>query len=136
MAESDRIQAILFQAKEYWVHSDVDRFSDLFVADGEFIREGHRCKGREAIHTAFSALLDQFVIKHIDIKDVRINGNTAVMEWVWETFDKDSGDRLQKQEAIAIDFADEGIQCWREHTDAEKPIDPNPSPQAEVSEDV
>ena len=136
MLESDRMQAILFQAKEYWVHSDVERFSDLFVAEGEFIREGHHCKGREAIHSAFSELLNQFVIKHIDIQDVRINGNTAVMEWAWETFDKDSGDRLQKKEAIAIDFAEDGIQRWREHTDAEQSIDPDPSPQAEVYEDV
>jgi len=120
--ERDQAKAILFQAKEYWVHSDVERFADLFNEDGEFVREGQHWHGHKAIRAALLDVLNQQAIKHIEIQRMLINGNMAVMEWEWETVDKESGDRLQKQEAIAIDFAYGRIQCWREHTAAEEEV--------------
>jgi len=121
--EPDRIKAMLFQAKEYWVHSDADRFAELFVPDGELVREGQHWQGREAVRQAFLELLDTLVIKHVEVQRVLINGNTAVMEWIWETTDKDTGEHCQQREATAVDLSEDGIICWREHTNEEQSLE-------------
>jgi uncharacterized protein (TIGR02246 family) len=117
----EQIRAAIRQAGEAWVSGDADRFATLFLPDGEFIVPGYRWQGQQAIHDVMTEFTATHSDVRVDIRRILVEGNSAVVEWVWEETETQTGNRTQAEDAIAVDFDQGQIRRWREYIDAESP---------------
>lgn len=119
--EPTKVQAIVEQAADAWIEGDGDAFAALFVTDSELIVPGKRWVGKAQIRQAVTKFALTAANVKIDIRRIIVDGNQAVVEWHWENTEKATGDRIQADDAIVIDFKQNRIGRWREYFDTETP---------------
>lgn len=117
MTSSPSIQTCIDQARQAWLAGNGEAFANLFAAEGEFIVPGQRWCGRDAILEAFTTFTDTHTVRSIEIRNLVIQGDRAMLEWSWEEVDKQTGDVSYAEDAIAIDVQDSLILRWREYID-------------------
>ncbi|MEO0455640.1 MAG: SgcJ/EcaC family oxidoreductase [Cyanobacteria bacterium P01_A01_bin.114] len=112
--------SVVDQAAQAWRDESPDAFVDLFAASGVFIVPGNRWIGQTAIQ---KAVADYFATKTgvaIAIHQIVFENTHALVEWRWSDLDRQTQQRSQAEDAIAIDFDPEGkILRWREYIDAQ-----------------
>ncbi|UFP96307.1 SgcJ/EcaC family oxidoreductase [Gloeobacter morelensis] len=123
--ERERIRVLIEQAKQAWLAADGEAFARLFAEDGLFIVPGQRWQGREAIRQAVEQFGENYSHIKIDLHQIAIDGERAVIEWTWEDFNKSTTKRTRAEDAIVVDFSNGAIRRWREYIDAETPKQPD-----------
>lgn len=111
-------RAIISQARRAWLEGDGQAFAALFWDEGEFIFPGQVCRGPEAILEAFQAYITTHEVNTIELRNLVVQGNRALLEWYWEDTDLSTGQTSRAEDAIAIDLRGGRIQRWREYIDA------------------
>ncbi|PSB00778.1 nuclear transport factor 2 family protein [Merismopedia glauca] len=112
------IQAAIAQAAQAWVEGDGDRFASLFTPDGEFIVPRDCWVGRDQIRQAVIDYASAYSDVKIDIRQIVVDGNLAVVEWHWEDKENATSQHNQADDAIAVDFQNGLISRWREYIDS------------------
>jgi uncharacterized protein (TIGR02246 family) len=116
---STSIHDCIKQAQEAWLTGNGEAFADLFAATGEFVVPGQRWQGRAAILTAFQDFAATQRVTAIEVRNLVVQGDRAMLEWYWEEADRESGEVSRAEDAIAIDFQGPLIQRWREYIDTD-----------------
>jgi len=116
-----QIRTIIERAGQSWVEGDGSAFSQLFTTNGEFIVPGKRWQGRSAICDALASFAARHSAVRVEIKRIIVDGNQAVVEWLWEDTEDETGIRHRAEDAIVVDFVDGRISRWREYIDAQSP---------------
>lgn len=119
--EPTKVQTLIEQAADAWIEGDGDAFAALFVTDGELIVPGKRWVGKAQIRQAVTKFAQTAANVKIDIRRIIVDGDQAVVEWHWENTEKATGDRIQADDAIIIDFKQNRIKRWREYFDTQTP---------------
>lgn len=114
----EEIHEIIQQAVQAWISGDADAFARLFTPDGLFIVPGHRWVGPSQIRQVTAEFTAAHSVK-IEIHQILIQGDRAVVEWFWEETNKTTGSHQKAEDAIAIDFKDGKITRWREYIDTQ-----------------
>lgn len=104
-------------AKQAWLEGDSQGFAQLFAPSGELVVPGQRWQGPEAISKAFQAFTQDHEVLAIEISNLVVQGDRAILEWYWEDRDIHTGQTSKAEDAIAIDFQGDRIQRWREYID-------------------
>ena len=117
MALSPTIQDCIEQARQAWLIGDGEAFANLFTPDGEFIVPGQQWRGREAILEAFKRFSSNYSVRSIEIHNLLIQGDRAMLEWSWEQVDRQTGIVSRAKDAIAVDVQGHLIRRWREYID-------------------
>jgi uncharacterized protein (TIGR02246 family) len=118
MVLSTPIHDCIELAKQAWLTGHGQTFADLFAADGEFVVPGQKWQGRAAILDAFQEFAATHRVTHINIRNLVVQSDRAMLEWYWEEVDRRSGEISRAEDAIAIDFQEQQIQRWREYIDS------------------
>lgn len=115
------IRTLIERARQSWIDGNGAAFAELFTPDGEFIVPGNRWQGHDAIRE----VTDNFSGKNSDVKihihRIIIDGNQAVVEWLWQCTVDATGAREIADDAIVIDFNQSRISRWREYIDTKTP---------------
>ncbi|BAC91937.1 SgcJ/EcaC family oxidoreductase [Gloeobacter violaceus] len=123
--ERERIRALVEQARQAWLAADGEAFANLFTEDGLFVVPGQRWQGREAIRKAVEQFAENYSQIQIDLQQIAVDGERAVIEWTWEDFSISTKKRTRAEDAIVVDFSNGAIRRWREYIDAETPKQPD-----------
>ncbi|MDY6782383.1 MAG: SgcJ/EcaC family oxidoreductase [Cyanobacteriota bacterium] len=110
-------ESIIEQAKQAWIEGNPGAFSSLFCTNGEFIVPGNRWVGRDDIHKAIADFSETHSGVKIEITNLVIQGDRAILEWSWEDRVIETGCRNKADDAIAVDFKNGKISRWREYID-------------------
>jgi uncharacterized protein (TIGR02246 family) len=116
-AVKESVTAIIEQAANAWIQQDPDAFAALFTPDGEFIVPGDRWVGYAAIRKAAASFAVNYSEVKIDIKQIIVEGNQAVVEWHWQDVQKATGKSSSADDAIVVEFQNGKISRWREYID-------------------
>ncbi len=119
LLKPEEIRSIIQQAAKAWMAGDADAFARLFVPDGVLIVPGHRWVGATAIRQVTAEFAATHSDVKIEIKQILVEGNHAVVEWSWQDMEKATGLRQKAEDAIAVDFKEGRISRWREYIDTE-----------------
>ena len=114
---SEQIRLIIQQASEAWIRGDANAFAALFLPDGEFIVPNNRWVGQELIRQVSADFASQYDVTRIEIRQLIVEDNRAVVEWYWEDREKVTGKCNQAEDAIVINFSAGKISRWREYID-------------------
>lgn len=114
---SEQIRSIIQQASEAWSTGNADAFTALFLPDGEFIVPNNRWVGQRAIRQASADFFAQYEVTTIEIRQLIVEDDRAVVEWYWEDREKATGKCSQADDAILINFKEGKISRWREYID-------------------
>ena len=114
---SEQIRSIIQQASEAWITADADAFSALFLTDGEFIVPNNRWVGQRSIRQVAVDFAAQYEVTKIEIRQLIVEDDRAVVEWYWEDREKATGKCNQAEDAIVINFRSGKISRWREYID-------------------
>jgi uncharacterized protein (TIGR02246 family) len=115
----EEAKIIIHQAKTAWIDGNDQAFAELFTADGKFIVPGDSWQGKQEILDAFQSFKATHVVNAIEISNIILQGNQALVEWSWEEKEIRSGKISKAEDAIAIDFKGNQIKRWREYIDSE-----------------
>lgn len=115
------IRRMIQHARDAWLTGNPDRFAELFAADGEFIVPGQRWQGPADIRQALAEFAADYSVLDIQIRQIVIDGDHAVVEWQWRDRNSETGDETIADDAIAIDFEAGQITRWREYIDTQTP---------------
>ncbi|GAB4231458.1 MAG: SgcJ/EcaC family oxidoreductase [Elainellaceae cyanobacterium] len=113
------IEQIVEQAKTAWQDGDADGFANLFLPDGELVVPGQQWQGRSAIRQAVLDFSSTHCQVKIEIQRIVASGDCAVVEWIWEDVENNTGKRSHAEDAIVIDFQANQIRRWREYIDTQ-----------------
>jgi len=113
------MQTIIQPARRAWLQGDGQAFAALFSPTGEFIVPGQCWRGPEAILQACQIFMATPQVTAIDIRNVVIQDNRAMVEWSWQEVERSSGQVSTAEDAIAIDIQATQIQRWREYIDTD-----------------
>ncbi|NEO26573.1 MAG: nuclear transport factor 2 family protein [Kamptonema sp. SIO4C4] len=92
-------------------------FASLFTATGELIIPGYRFVGKEEIEQVTHSYLGACESVTITIQRIIVEGNQAVVEWVWSSVEKETGKQTYAENAIVVNFKAGAIARWREYSD-------------------
>ena len=113
------IHSKIREARSTWIQGDADAFALLFRDDGEFVVPGQRHVGPAAIQRVAAQFSEAFTDVQIQIQQIIVEQNRAVVEWLWEDTERATGRRSVAADAIVIEFDDTGlIYRWREYIDS------------------
>jgi uncharacterized protein (TIGR02246 family) len=112
------VQSIIHSARDAWLTSNASQFANLFAENGVFIVPGKRWIGAAAICDAVSDYVAQNSVIRIDVDQILVDGDRAMVEWHWVDQNHDTGDIRHASDAIAIDFEHAKITRWREYIDS------------------
>ncbi|MEB3180146.1 MAG: SgcJ/EcaC family oxidoreductase [Nostocaceae cyanobacterium] len=115
----EEIRAIIQQAAKAWMTGDPDGFAKLFAPDGVFIVPGNRWVGETKIRQVAADFAATHTDVKIEIQQIVIDGNHAVVEWLWSDTETATGLNQKAEDAIVVDFKDGLISRWREYIDTE-----------------
>ncbi|MGJ3253754.1 MAG: nuclear transport factor 2 family protein [Elainellaceae cyanobacterium] len=115
------IRRMIRHARDAWLTGNPDRFAELFAADGEFIVPGQCWQGPADIRQAVAEFAADYSVLDIQIRQIVIDGDRAVVEWQWRDRNSETGDETIADDAIAIDFEAGQIIRWREYIDTQTP---------------
>ncbi|WP_225889165.1 nuclear transport factor 2 family protein [Halomicronema hongdechloris] len=119
MDPSVMMQTVIQLARRAWLQGDGQAFATLFGPTGEFIVPGQCWQGPEAILQACQTFMATHQVTAIDIRNVVIQENRAMVEWSWQEVERSSGQVSTAEDAIAIDIQGTHIQRWREYIDTD-----------------
>ena len=105
------------QASEAWIKEDARAFATLFLPDGEFIVPNNRWVGQTAIEQVAADFFAPYEVIKIEIRQLIVEDNRAVVEWYWEDREKATGKCNRADDAIVINFKAGKISRWREYID-------------------
>ncbi len=114
---SEKIRSIIQQASEAWSTGNADAFATLFLPDGEFIVPNNRWVGQELIRQVSADFASQYEVTRIEIRQLIVEDDRAVVEWYWEDREKATGKCNQAEDAIIINFRAGKISRWGEYID-------------------
>jgi uncharacterized protein (TIGR02246 family) len=117
------IHATIHRARQAWLGGDRQGFAQLFTPSGELVVPGQRWQGPQAISEAFQAFTQGHEVLAIEISNLVVQGDRAILEWYWEDRDLHTGQTSKAEDAIAIDFQGDRIQRWREYIDTKSLAD-------------
>ena len=120
--KSEQIRSIIQQASEAWLTGNADAFAALFLPDGEFIVPNNHWVGQTAIQQVTADFAAQYEVTRVEIRQLIVEDDRAVVEWYWEDREKATGKCNQAEDAIVINFRAGKISRWREYIDATSPI--------------
>lgn len=109
------IRSIIKLATDSCMNQNAKTFASLFRNDAEMILPGHRLTGKANIQEATTTYLQSYDEIKINIQRILVEGDRAVVEWIWQSYKKGKSDYAEN--AIIIDFKAGLIQRWREYTD-------------------
>ena len=115
--KSEQIRSIIQQASEAWLTGNADAFAALFLPDGEFIVPNNRWVGQTAIRQVSAGFAAQYDVTRVEIRQLIVEDDRAVVEWYWEDREKATGKCNQADDAIVINFSSGKISRWREYID-------------------
>ncbi|NEP17187.1 MAG: SgcJ/EcaC family oxidoreductase [Leptolyngbya sp. SIO4C1] len=116
---NEAVQSAIHQAAQAWQQASADDFANLFAASGVLIVPGSRWIGPTAIRQAFNDFFATKTDVLIEVRQMVIQGQHAMVEWGWSDRSRETGARSHAEDAIAIDFDPAGkILRWREYIDA------------------
>ena len=113
----EEIRCIIQQASEAWITGNAEAFAALFLTDGEFIVPNNRWVGQRLIRQVFTDFTAQYEVTRIEIRQLIVEDDRAVVEWYWEDREKATGKCNQADDAIVINFKAGKISRWREYID-------------------
>jgi uncharacterized protein (TIGR02246 family) len=116
----ETIHTLIETAKTAWITQDADGFASLFAEDGCFMAPGFQAQGRQAIRQTMLDFAKSNVRVQIEIQQVVIDGDRAMLEWTWRSTNQ-QGDTSVADDAIAVDVQDGKISRWREYIDEKTP---------------
>lgn len=119
LLKPEEIRSIIQQAAKAWMAGDADAVARLFLPDGVLIVPGHLWVKATAIRQVAAEFAATHSDVKIEIKQILIEGNHAVVEWSWQDTEKATGLRQKAEDAIAVDFKEGRISRWREYIDTE-----------------
>lgn len=95
---------------------DATTFASLFASDAELIISNQRIVGRDKIASITADYLANCENIQIEIQNIIVEGNCAVVEWVWRDRKREDGRENCAENAISLTFVDGKIARWREYT--------------------
>ncbi|MEC4805910.1 MAG: nuclear transport factor 2 family protein [Jaaginema sp. PMC 1079.18] len=109
------IRSIIKLATDACMNQNSQTFASLFRNDAEMILPGYRLLGKAQIQAATSTYLQSCDEIKIEIQRILVEGDRAVVEWIWQACKNGKSDYAEN--AIIIDFKAGLIRRWREYTD-------------------
>lgn len=97
---------------------DAETFTSLFTADAELFMSGHQIVGKAAIKKATTDYLTTCEQIQVNIHQIIVENNQALVEWTWEDIKVKTGQRNRTDNAIVIKFKDGLICRWREYSNS------------------
>ncbi|WP_071517663.1 nuclear transport factor 2 family protein [Geitlerinema sp. PCC 9228] len=119
------IRNCIQQAAQACQQKDATTFASLFASNAELIISNQRIVGKEQIAAITANYLANCENIQIDIKNIIVEENRAVVEWIWRDRKGDSGKENCAANAISLTFVDGKIARWREYT--APPLETEPS---------
>ncbi len=113
----EEIRCIIQQASEAWITGNAEAFAALFLPDGEFIVPNNHWVGQRLIRQVLADFTAQYEVTRIEIRQLIVEDDRAVVEWYWEDREKATGKCNQADDAIVINFKAGKISRWREYID-------------------
>lgn len=113
------VQALIQRARKAWLEGDAEGFAKLFSADGEFIVPSQKWQGTKAITKAFQDYAQTHTVQVIEIRNIVIEQQHALVEWYWRDLERSTGEVNEAEDAIAVDVEHDFIRRWREYIDAD-----------------
>lgn len=117
----EEIRIAIAQAKDAWVARDDKALAALFAPDGEIIVPGQRWQGQERIRQEVTHFAQHYSDVRIEIRQVIVESDRAVVEWYYEDTENATGYRNKADDVIVINFKEGRISRWREYFDTETP---------------
>ncbi|MFE1747377.1 nuclear transport factor 2 family protein [Coleofasciculus sp. H7-2] len=108
-------------ARDAWIARDAEALAALFAPDGEIIVPGQRWQGQERIRQEVTHFAQQYSDVRIEIPQIIVDGDRAVVEWYYEDPENATGRRNKADDVIVINFKEGRISRWREYFDTETP---------------
>ncbi|MBD2048116.1 nuclear transport factor 2 family protein [Coleofasciculus sp. FACHB-64] len=115
------IRIAITQARDAWIARDAEALTALFAPDGEIILPGQRWQGQERIRQEVTHFAHQYSDVRIEIRQVVVESDRAVVEWYYEDTENATGHRNKADDVIVINFKEGQISRWREYFDTETP---------------
>ncbi|MEW5859097.1 MAG: nuclear transport factor 2 family protein [Cyanobacteriota bacterium] len=115
------IRIAIAQAKDAWIARDAEALAALFAPDGEIIVPGQRWQGQERIRQEVTHFAQQYSDVRIEIRQIIVDSDRAVVEWYYEDTENATGRRNKADDVIVINFKEGRISRWREYFDTETP---------------
>ncbi|HEY9298038.1 MAG TPA: nuclear transport factor 2 family protein [Phormidium sp.] len=115
------IRIAIAQARDAWIARDGEALAALFTPNGEIIVPGQRWQGQERIRQEVAHFAQQYSDVRIEIQQVIVDGDRAVVEWYYEDTENATGHRNKADDVIVINFKEGQISRWREYFDTETP---------------
>ena len=115
------ILKLIDRARDAWIARDADALAQLFTPDGELIVPGRRWRGQGKIREQVSQFAREYLDVKIDIRQIIVKGDRAVIEWHYEDTEKATGLRNRADDAIVVNFKGNRISRWREYFDDKTP---------------
>ncbi len=115
------IRIAIAQARDAWIARDAEALAALFAPDGEIIVPGQRWQGQERIRQEVAHFAQQYSDVRIEIRQIIVDGDRAVVEWYYEDTENTTGRRNKADDVIVINFQAGRISRWREYFDTETP---------------
>ncbi|MBD1898434.1 nuclear transport factor 2 family protein [Trichocoleus sp. DQ-A3] len=115
------IRIAIAQARDAWIARDGEALAALFTPNGEIIVPGQRWQGQERIRQEVAHFAQQYSDVRIEIQQVIVDGDRAVVEWYYEDTENSTGRRNKADDVIVISFKEGWITRWREYFDTETP---------------
>ncbi|MBD2085105.1 nuclear transport factor 2 family protein [Coleofasciculus sp. FACHB-542] len=115
------IRIAIAQARDAWIARDGEALAALFTPNGEIIVPGQRWQGQERIRQEVAHFAQQYSDVRIEIQQVIVDGDRAVVEWYYEDTENATGRRNIADDVIVINFQEGRIGRWREYFDTETP---------------
>ncbi len=115
------IRIAIAQARDAWIARDAEALAALFAPDGEIIVPGQRWQGQERIRQEVAHFAQQYSDVRIEIRQIIVDGDRAVVDWYYEDTENATGHRNKADDVIVISFKEGRINRWREYFDTETP---------------
>ncbi len=113
--QATEIRAIVQMAVQSCAVGDAAAFAALFASDGQLVLPGAVLTGRDAIQPATATYFATLTAIEIAVANVIVEGDRAAVEWRWQATERATGQRVQAENAIALDFRGGWIVRWREY---------------------
>lgn len=108
------LQDTIAKAAEACRLKDAEQFAALFSSDAELIlATGEKINGRDAIARMSADYFATCEEIRIEIRDIRIDGDRAVIYWTWDSRDR-AGTCKHRENKIELNFCGQAIVRWQE----------------------
>ncbi len=117
-----RLRDVVQRQAEAWANGDVEGIVSAFASPFEFIFPGARLTTPEELRSAVEGYFRAKTRVRVEIQRIVVDGECAVVEWVWSDQDRESGKMGRAEDAIVLRLAGDKIAYWREYIDEDSSI--------------